>query len=467
MKTSPPGNSSSRMSPRPCSSNYKTITFKTSGAATRWREMMSARAASQAPESSRAASPPTASQSSESPSPIRQEPPKDERPKRKRRAPPPSRPSTAKRLRQTAKSTLWKAFFPPPQDMAERLFTFSDEDPAKERYYRLRSWPAFQQGYLDRQGFADVHWLEPIREYCDRVGIWELVKVDGVVLPHATREFFSTLMIKPYATTSQPDVITFKLGGYPFHFSINDFGVALGFYTREQLERGELLGLATIDRHRITDQTAFWWEISTSREVYDAGKSRASTMKKLMLRLLHLWARRSINGRRQQNSGTVVNTRDLWLFHCLEKGIKVHLGDLVATLFRRVLEPASSDILLGGAHVTRLVHNLGVFAAFGDPPSSLPGYPITVEGLISHGVSDLLDDECGAGEDTSTDATENFPRPTLYALTAAVGHLQMVQGDLQAGLQTFARETLQHLENIGETLIRLELRIDHLAYSRE
>ncbi|CAN0913319.1 hypothetical protein LINGRAHAP2_LOCUS27850, partial [Linum grandiflorum] len=456
-----------KMSPRPRSSNYKSIAFRTPGAAARWREMMSARAAPQAPESSRVASPPTVSQSTESPSPIRQEPPKDERPKRKRRAPPPSRPSAAKRPRQTDKSTLRKAFCPPPHDMAERLFTFSDEDPAKERYYRLRSWPAFQQGYLDSQGFEDVHWLEPIREYCDRAGIWELVKVDGVVLPHATREFFSTLMIKPYATTSQLDAITFKLGGHPFHFSINDFGVALGIYTKEQLERGQLLGLATIDRHRITDQTAFWWEISTSREVYDASKSRASTMKKPMLRLLHLWARRSINGRRQESSGTVVNTRDLWLFHCLEKGIKVHLGDLVATLFRRVLEPTSSDILLGGAYVTRLVHNLGVFAAFGDPPSSLPGYPITVEGLISHGVSDLLDVECGARGDTSTDPTENFPRPTLDALTATVGNLQMVQGDLQACLQTFARETLQHFEDIWEMLIMLEQRIDHLAYSRE
>ncbi|CAN0859870.1 hypothetical protein LINGRAHAP2_LOCUS7781 [Linum grandiflorum] len=274
-------------------------------------------------------------------------------------------------------------------------------------------------------------------------------------------------MITPYATTSRPDAITFKLGGYSFHFSIDDFVVALGFYTRGQSERGELLDLATIDRHRITDQTTFWWEISTSREVYDASKSRASTMNKPMLRLLHLWARRSIDRRRQESSGTVVNARDLWLFHCLEKRIKVHLGDLVATLFRRVLEPASSGILLGGAYVTRLVHNLGVLVAFGYPPSSLPGYPITVKGLTSHGVSDLLDDVCGAGEDTSTDAVDDFPRPTLDALTAAVGHLQMVQGALQAGLQTFAQESLQHFQDIRETLIRLEQRIDHIARSRD
>ncbi|CAN0919929.1 hypothetical protein LINGRAPRIM_LOCUS2810 [Linum grandiflorum] len=116
---------------------------------------------------------------------------------------------------------------------------------------------------------------------------------------------------------------------------------------RGQFERGELLDLATIDRHMIIDPTAFWWEIFTSREVYGASRSRASTMKKPMLRLLHLWACRSINGRRQESSGTVVNKRDLWLFHYLKKKIKVHLGDLVATLFRRVIGPTSLDILLG------------------------------------------------------------------------------------------------------------------------
>ncbi|CAN0875019.1 hypothetical protein LINGRAHAP2_LOCUS10580 [Linum grandiflorum] len=102
------------MSPRPRSSSYKTIALKTPGAAARWREMMSKRAASQAPESSRAASPPTVSQTTESPSPIHQVPPKDERPKRRRRAPPPSRLSATKRPKQMAKSTLRKAFFPPP-----------------------------------------------------------------------------------------------------------------------------------------------------------------------------------------------------------------------------------------------------------------------------------------------------------------------------------------------------------------
>ncbi|CAN0921454.1 hypothetical protein LINGRAHAP2_LOCUS32604, partial [Linum grandiflorum] len=181
--------------------------------------MMSEGAAPQATESSRPASPPTVSQPTESPSPIRQVPPKDEGPKRESCAPPPARPSAPKHRRQMDKSTLRKSFCPPPQDMAERLFTFSDEDPAKERYYRLRSWPAFQQGYLDRQGFEDVHWLEPLREYCDRAGIWELMKVDGVVIPHATREFFSTLTIRPYVTSSQLDAISFKLGGRPFHFS--------------------------------------------------------------------------------------------------------------------------------------------------------------------------------------------------------------------------------------------------------
>ncbi|CAN0847888.1 hypothetical protein LINGRAHAP2_LOCUS5222, partial [Linum grandiflorum] len=178
------------------------------------------------------------------------------------------------------------------------------------------------------------------------------------------------------------DTITFRLEGYPFHFSIDDFGVVLGFYTRGQSERGELLDLATIDRHGIIDPKAFWWEIFTSQEVYDASRSRASTIKKPMLRLHHLWARRSINGRRQESSGMVVNTIDLWLFHCLEKKIKVHLGDLVATLFRRVLEPTSSDILLGGAYVTRLVHNLGVLAAFGDKPSQWRDSP-AIECLTS------------------------------------------------------------------------------------
>ncbi|CAN0873635.1 hypothetical protein LINGRAHAP2_LOCUS10428 [Linum grandiflorum] len=62
--------SQSKMSPRPRSLNYKTIALKTLGAAARWREMMSRKASSQAPESSRAPSPLIVSQTTESPSAI-------------------------------------------------------------------------------------------------------------------------------------------------------------------------------------------------------------------------------------------------------------------------------------------------------------------------------------------------------------------------------------------------------------
>ncbi|CAN0928945.1 hypothetical protein LINGRAHAP2_LOCUS36772 [Linum grandiflorum] len=103
----------------------------------------------------------------------------------------------------------------------------------------------------------------------------------------------------------------------------------------------------------------------------------------------------------------------MWIFYCLQEGLKIHLGDLLVGFFRRVLK-MSGQVLFGGSYVVRLVRRLdGVLTVFGQDPLFQKGFAITTKALAAHGVPDLLNDRVGKGPAVVENESVDFPPETV------------------------------------------------------
>ncbi|CAN1240720.1 hypothetical protein LINGRAPRIM_LOCUS2832 [Linum grandiflorum] len=141
----------------------------------------------------------------------------------------------------------------------------------------------------------------------------------------------------------------------------------------------------------------FWKTISIHGSTYSARNTKAREMNKPLLRLLHLLFRRSITARKQSSNAGVVNNTYMWIFYCLQEGLKIHLGDLLVGFFRRVLK-MNGQVLFGGSYVARLVRHLdGALTGFGQDSLFQKGFAITTKALAAHEVLDLLTDRVGKG----------------------------------------------------------------------
>ncbi|CAN0919910.1 hypothetical protein LINGRAPRIM_LOCUS2822 [Linum grandiflorum] len=142
----------------------------------------------------------------------------------------------------------------------------------------------------------------------------------------------------------------------------------------------------------------------------------------------------------------------MWIFDCLQGGMKIHLGDLLVGFFRRVLK-ISGQVLFGGSYVARLVRRLdGALTVFGQDPLFHKGVGITVRALAAHGVLDLLADRVGKGPAVVENYCVNFLPKTVETLAADLGHLQMSVSDVLDN-QRWLRNDFQRQE---ERAIRTE-----------
>ncbi|CAN0859478.1 hypothetical protein LINGRAHAP2_LOCUS7668 [Linum grandiflorum] len=126
----------------------------------------------------------------------------------------------------------------PPPELARQIFDFPEGSYESRQYVVFSQWPVALQGYIPLVEYEDRGCYDGLRAYCERAGMWELMALDEPLLSHASGEFYSTLVINDYTSTSEQDAICFRLGGRPFRFSVDQFGVAMGFYTQGRLTTG-------------------------------------------------------------------------------------------------------------------------------------------------------------------------------------------------------------------------------------
>ncbi|CAN0919433.1 hypothetical protein LINGRAHAP2_LOCUS31458 [Linum grandiflorum] len=208
--------------------------------------------------------------------------------------------------------------------------------------------------------------------------------------------------------------------------------------------------------------------ISIHDSTYSARNTKAREMNRPLLRLLHLLFRRCITAKKQSSNAGVVNNTDMWIFYCLQVGLKIHLGDLLVGFYRRVLK-MSGQVLFGGSYMARLVRRLdGALTVLGQDPLFQKGFAITTKAVAAHEVPDLLADWVGKGPAVVENEGADFPLETIETLAANLGHLQMTVSDVLDN-QQWLRNDFQRQE---ERSIRTEeaimgLRVDFRQYAQD
>ncbi|CAN0902872.1 hypothetical protein LINGRAHAP2_LOCUS22247 [Linum grandiflorum] len=249
--------------------------------------------------------------------------------------------------------------------------------------------------------------------------------------------------------------ISFRLGGKPQQCSEDEFGRRLGFYTTEQETSGVLAEYRRFPEYSDVAREVFWQSITTGAAPYDPRSSKITLVHKPMLQFLHQFFRTSITHRGKDGSPNVVGVRDLFLFYCLENGMKVHLGSLVAQLFQNLKRNRGAVALYGGGYVTRLVVSYGCMDAYLGAPPSCP-----YETVLASDFSDLLADR-GATNSSSHDGEEEED-----AVPTTLEEIQQWKEQTDATLQQYG-QTLRgmcdqiegmsdHIKGMGDQLDRIE-----------
>ncbi|CAN0884471.1 hypothetical protein LINGRAHAP2_LOCUS14849 [Linum grandiflorum] len=118
-----------RMTPRSRSPCIKTITLRSDASTPRWKEMMGQGESSRASESSHPPYPPPVSLATDLPSFSRRAPTHPKKKKRKTGSrPDPFGAAETMHSIPMSKSTRWAVIAPPPRHLAEKLFSFSEEE---------------------------------------------------------------------------------------------------------------------------------------------------------------------------------------------------------------------------------------------------------------------------------------------------------------------------------------------------
>ncbi|CAN0902873.1 hypothetical protein LINGRAHAP2_LOCUS22247 [Linum grandiflorum] len=342
----------------------------------------------------------------------------------------------------------------PPLDTENSIFTFPGNPTATAIYDRIKSLPAAPQGRLDIIGLQTRGWLDSLKSYVDRSEIWRLFQVAERAQAWPIIEFLSTFKYNRKKRSWEKS-ISFRLGGKPQQCSEDEFGRRLGFYTTEQETSGVLAEYRRFPEYSDVAREVFWQSITTGAAPYDPRSSKITLVHKPMLQFLHQFFRTSITHRGKDGSPNVVGVRDLFLFYCLENGMKVHLGSLVAQLFQNLKRNRGAVALYGGGYVTRLVVSYGCMDAYLGAPPSCP-----YETVLASDFSDLLADR-GATNSSSHDGEEEED-----AVPTTLEEIQQWKEQTDATLQQYG-QTLRgmcdqiegmsdHIKGMGDQLDRIE-----------
>ncbi|CAN0917978.1 hypothetical protein LINGRAHAP2_LOCUS30603 [Linum grandiflorum] len=190
------------------------------------------------------------------------------------------------------------------------------------------------------------------------------------------------------------DVISFHLGGSRRNCSLDEFGIALGFYTHTE---SATANLAIFTGKTSPASETFWGDVAPSSRTrstktrrltkYSSSSSKARRIERPILCFLHGVLRHLITQR--PSCDGVVNVRDLYLLQSLHIGRKTDLAPFTATLLKNQREKGNKN-LYGGAYVTRLIKHFHCQGSFGllSMMNRIGSFPITSSITTTHQLPD-------------------------------------------------------------------------------
>jgi len=152
------------------------------------------------------------------------------------------------------------------------------------------------------------------------------------------------------------------------------------------------------------------------------------------VKFLHHFFQHSITHRKPSSSPGVVSVRDLFLFYCLERGIKLHLSDLVLGALLQIQANDITGVVLGGGFATRLVHGYECFDAFGPAPPFVEPRPVLVRIVLPIAqITDLLAPTCRVSNDDSGEEDVEIDPTLLHELISGMGQLMTAVEGIREG----------------------------------
>nr|GLL33391.1 uncharacterized protein LOC110928595 [Ipomoea trifida] len=170
-----------------------------------------------------------------------------------------------------------------------------------------------------------------------------------------TYEVLATLTVPKGQFKSWTDkVIQFQAFGKQHQLSINDLAVHMGFYTRQDTRAATFHEL--LDSHTSFSVQEFWSEITDSGSPYQGSVSSHREFSEPEHMVVHHVMSHSFTGR--MGAATLLNTTDILCLYSMTKGLRIHMGVVIAKLFQAHTSPKVSGIYLG-PYLSCLLRGMG------------------------------------------------------------------------------------------------------------
>src|SRR5262249_49704449 len=131
-------------------------------------------------------------------------------------------------------------------------------------------------------------------------------------------EFLCTLRFdRSMLSFTRPNIVSFRLGGTHFSYSVSQIRVACGFYTDEEVETPEYAASLVAIPEDIDPRTV-WTSLTADASPYEPTMSKSTQLRSPALRYLHRFIVYSVSGQRESTG--VVTHRDLFYLWSMTEG---------------------------------------------------------------------------------------------------------------------------------------------------
>nr|GMD98015.1 mediator of RNA polymerase II transcription subunit 12-like [Ipomoea batatas] len=138
-------------------------------------------------------------------------------------------------------------------------------------------------------------------------------------------------------------VIHFYAFGKEFSLFVNDLGAKMRLYKSKDTTTDEFR--ARLDNVDSVNVKEFWAKLTHGREPYAGNKSKVTALAEPEYKVLHHMLARLITG--QLSSPTVVNHLDLLCLYSMVRGVKIHMGMVIACMLQAHAPFKTSAIFIG------------------------------------------------------------------------------------------------------------------------
>src|SRR5262249_34085435 len=144
-----------------------------------------------------------------------------------------------------------------------------DTEEAEVRYAILSTLPIEPNRGICHPSLVQISMDTEVRRLLSAVKWERFTAISKSTYSELLLEFLYTLRFdRTIFSLTRPYIVSFKLGGHQFSFSVSDFGVACRFYIEEDISTPEYIALIVAFPEAV-DPLAVWMSLTTNKPPYE------------------------------------------------------------------------------------------------------------------------------------------------------------------------------------------------------